>query len=123
MGRALDMWIAEHIGDVGSNSGVWSKANADYFKIHFVIFNFGQQTENRYCLNHFTDQGHNMMTLPLAKSLTTPMPTHTLLNIRLTLARKPLTVMRIDGGVKSIGSPAQELSVLSLLVWKRSAGL
>lgn len=65
-----------------------------------------------------------MMTLPLAKSLTTPMPTHTLLNIRLTLAKKPLTVMRIDGGVKSIGSSAQELlSVPSLLVWKKSAVL
>lgn len=32
--------------------------------------------------------------------------------------------MRIDGGVKSIGSQAQEqLSVPSLLVWKNSAGL
>lgn len=124
MGRALDLWNAEHIGDVGSNSEVWSKANGDYFKIHFVILNFGQHNENGHCLSHSTDQGHNMMTLPLAKSMTTPMPTHTLLNIRLTLARKPLTVMRIDGGVKSIGSPAQELlSVPSLLVWKRSAGL
>lgn len=62
-----------------------------------------------------------MMTLPLAESLATPMLTHTLLNIRIPLAKKkkkkPLTVMRIDGGVKSIGSPTQELlSAPSLLV-------
>lgn len=120
----------------------WSKANEDYYKIHFAILNvpascevykvlmistlttfthcgIGQHTKKGYYLSHSTDQGHNMMTLPLAKSLTTPMHTHTL-NIWLTLAKKPLTVMRIDGGVKSIGSPAQELlSVPSLLVWKK----
>lgn len=61
---------------------------------------------------------------PLAKSLAPPMSTHTYFNIRLALAEKPLTVMRIDGGAKSIGSPAQKLlSMPSLLVWKKSATL
>lgn len=57
-----------------------------------------------------------MMTLPLTKSWATSMSTH----IRLTLVKKPLTVMRIDGGVKRIGSAAQKLHLVpSLLVWEK----
>lgn len=72
----------------------------------------------------FQWSSHKIMSLHLSTSPTLLMSTHNLFNVRLTLAKKPLRVMRIDRGVKHIGGPTQQLlSESYLLVWKKIAAL
>lgn len=99
-------------------AAIQSTAHSSYCQINLAILVNTLKKKKDTEQIHWSGLEYDV--LLMAKSLTTPLPSHTLLNIRLTWAKKPLTVMRIDGGVKSIGSPAQELlPVPSLLVWER----